>query len=397
MKNKNVFRSRTILYCFAATTMMIMGVASVTPILPTLTRHFGVQPCDANLIIISFTVPGLLVTPLAGVIADRWGSKRVMVPSLFLFSLGGIACAFAPDFDIFLICRFVQGMGSGALGVLSLTIISDSFENHEMRIKALGYNNSIISIANATIPLLAGALAEISWHLPLLLSGSGFPLALLIWFTMRMPPYASTEPELSLGGYLKATGKAISQPTVRYLLLFTTINFIVIFGPLVTFYPELADQRFRADPFEIGLVLSALSVGTMLVTSQISRILDHISSRTAILIGFAAFGAGLLAMPLMPGLLWGIVPIFIMGLGQGIVAPTMMGCLIARTPYAQRSGVLAANGTLVRLAQSLGPLMFGFVYTGMSIEWIFYIGGTISLLTCILIYRNMPISSECSN
>ena len=388
-QTKSVLKNKVIVYCFIITVMMIMGVASVTPILPTLTRHFGVESSDASLIIVFFSVPGLLVTPMAGIIADRWGAKRVLVPSLFLFGIGGVASAFMPDFNSFLFCRFLQGAGSGAFGVLTLTLISDTVEDSDLRIKALGYNNSVMSIGSASIPLLAGVLGGISWELPLLLSGVGIPMAFLVWFTMKMPPYESTEPDLSLGGYLKATGSALMQKEVRFLLLFTVINFVIIFGPLVTFFPVLADSGFHAKPFHIGLVMSSSSVGTLLVASQISRVLRRIDARTGMIIGFAAFGLGLISLPLMPGLFWAIIPIFIMGLGQGIVAPTSMGALIARAPYEQRSGVLAANGTLVRLAQSLGPLLFGFVYAGISLPLVFYIGGALAVLTCFLIYKGM--------
>jgi hypothetical protein len=97
---------------------------------------------------------------------------------------------------------------------------------------------------------------------------------------------------------------------------------MVTFGPLVTFFPELADVRYQAIPFEIGLVMSTSSIGTMLVASQISRILKYITARTAMLIGFTLFGLGLGVMPFAPGLFWCIIPIFVIGLGLGINNPT---------------------------------------------------------------------------
>ena len=386
MKN-SIFSNRAVVYCFAATIIMIMGVASITPILPTLTRHFGVPSSAANLIMVAFTVPGLLSTPLAGIIADRYGTKRVLVPSLMLFSLGGVASAFMPDFNSFLFCRFIQGMGSGALGVLALTIISDAVEDGPMRVKALGYNNSIMSIGSAIIPLVAGLLAQISWHLPLLLSGTALPLAFMIWFAMKTPEYTSTAPPQTMGQYLKSTGRAIIQRDTWYILVFTVINFVVLFGPVVTFFPEFADKRYQAIPFEIGLVMSASSVGTMLVASQISRILKYITARTAMLIGFSVFALGLGALPFAPGLFWCILPIFILGLSQGINNPTMISLYLAYTPYEQRSGVLAVNSFLVRLAQTIGPLMFGFIYAGLNIEAVFIIGAAACLLTCPLVLR----------
>lgn len=392
---QSVLRSKTIIYCFIVTVMMIMGVASVTPILPTLARHFGVPTADANLIIVFFTVPGLIVTPLAGIIADRWGAKKVLVPSLLLFGLGGVGSALMPDFESFLLCRFLQGAGSGAFGVLSLTIISDTVEDSGLRIKALGYNNSVMSVGAASIPLLSGVLAEISWELPLLLSGTALPLAFLVWLGMKTPPYKSAEPYLGLKAYLRATGKAVAHREVRILLLFTVINFMVIFGPLVTFYPELADSKFHATPFEIGMVMSSMSVGTMLVAWQISKISRRITTRSGIIIGFATVGAGLIMLPFAGNLLLAIIPLFVMGIGQGIFAPINMGCLISRAPYEQRSGVLAANGTLVRLAQSLGPLLFGFIYTGISLQAVFYIGGGIAVLACLLAYKGLENRYEC--
>ncbi len=381
----SIFGNRAVVYCFAATVIMIMGVASVIPILPTLTRHFGVPSSDANLIMAFFAVPGLLSTPFAGIVADRYGTKRVLVPSLILFSVGGVASAFVPDFNSFLFCRFLQGMGSGALGVLALTIISDALEDGPLRVKALGYNNSIMSVGSATIPLVAGGLAQISWHLPLLLSGVALPLAFLIWFNMQTPKYTSSAPAQTMGQYLKSTGKAIIQRDTWYILVFTLINFMVMFGPLITFFPELADSRYQAIPFEIGLVMSASSVGTMLVASQISRILKHITARAAMLIGFILFGLGLLAMPFAPGLFWCIIPIFVIGLSLGINNPTMISVYLAYTPYEQRSGVLAVNSFLVRLAQTLGPLMFGFIYAGLNLEAVFIIGAGLCLLTCPLV------------
>ena len=119
---QSVLRSKTIIYCFIVTVMMIMGVASVTPILPTLARHFGVPTADANLIIVFFTVPGLIVTPLAGIIADRWGAKKVLVPSLLLFGLGGVGSAFMPDFESFLFAVFYRARAQARLACLPLPL-----------------------------------------------------------------------------------------------------------------------------------------------------------------------------------------------------------------------------------------------------------------------------------
>ncbi|MFW5914203.1 MAG: MFS transporter [Thermoplasmatota archaeon] len=59
---------------------------------------------------------------MLGVLADRWGRKRVLGPSLVLYAVAGGSCIFARDFDLLPSLRFIQGIG-GALGHTLGTVI----------------------------------------------------------------------------------------------------------------------------------------------------------------------------------------------------------------------------------------------------------------------------------
>src|SRR3712207_7363843 len=71
------------------------------------------------------------MTPLLGVLSDRYGRKKILVPALILFGLAGGACAFARSFELLLALRFFQGMGAAALGTLNVTVIGDIYEGRE--------------------------------------------------------------------------------------------------------------------------------------------------------------------------------------------------------------------------------------------------------------------------
>ena len=64
------------------------------------------------MLIVAFTLPGALFTPVMGVLGDRVGRKKVLVPSLVLFGLAGAACGLARDFETLVALRFLQGAGS---------------------------------------------------------------------------------------------------------------------------------------------------------------------------------------------------------------------------------------------------------------------------------------------
>ncbi|MDZ7691320.1 MAG: MFS transporter [Balneolaceae bacterium] len=86
------------------------------PALPQMARVLQVSNEQIGLLITFFTVPGIFLTPLLAVLADRIGRKMILIPSLFIFGIRGTACAYATDFTWLLILRFVQGVGKGFAG-----------------------------------------------------------------------------------------------------------------------------------------------------------------------------------------------------------------------------------------------------------------------------------------
>jgi ACDE family multidrug resistance protein len=117
--------------------MAVLGTPSVAPAFPTIVRELGVSSGQVGLLIAVFTLPGIVMTPVLGILSDRYGRKKILVPALLLFGLAGGACAFARSFDILLALRFFQGMGAAALGTLNVTVIGDIYEGRE-RSTALG-------------------------------------------------------------------------------------------------------------------------------------------------------------------------------------------------------------------------------------------------------------------
>ena len=80
---------------FAVTLMAVLGVSSVTPAFPAVMAALGIPSSRVGLLISVFTVPGVLLTPLMGILADRLGRKAVLLPSLVLFAIAGAACSLA--------------------------------------------------------------------------------------------------------------------------------------------------------------------------------------------------------------------------------------------------------------------------------------------------------------
>lgn len=150
---------------FGITLTAVMGVSSIAPALPSISRSLEVSTDQIGLLITFFTLPGIVFTPILGILADRYGRKIVLVPSLFLFGIAGTACAFAVSFEQLLLLRAFQGTGSAALGALNLTLIGDLYSGNR-RATAMGYNGSVLSVGTAAYPAIGGGLALFGWFYP---------------------------------------------------------------------------------------------------------------------------------------------------------------------------------------------------------------------------------------
>ncbi len=67
-------------------------------------------------------MPGVLLTPVLGVLGDRVWRRKVLVPSLMLFGVAGAACSLVRDFNSLLVLRLFQGAGVAPLGFGEQTV-----------------------------------------------------------------------------------------------------------------------------------------------------------------------------------------------------------------------------------------------------------------------------------
>ena len=91
---RSVYKDHNLHVLWGVTLMAVLGVSSVTPAFPTIVRELGVSSGQVGLLITVFTLPGIVMTPVLGILSDRYGRKKILVPALILFGLAGGARAF---------------------------------------------------------------------------------------------------------------------------------------------------------------------------------------------------------------------------------------------------------------------------------------------------------------
>ena len=150
-----LLNSRDLNLIFTITLFGSMGFPVVTPMLPTIRDALEISNTLVGWVMTAYGLPALIFIPLAGFLGDRYGKKKIIVPSLILFGLAGGATMFATSFEALLVLRFLQGIGAGALTTLNIALIGDRYSGRE-RATVMGYMGSLNNLTSGIFPLIGG-------------------------------------------------------------------------------------------------------------------------------------------------------------------------------------------------------------------------------------------------
>lgn len=230
-----------LLLIFSITVTGILNNTLLGPAIPDILATFDQPASRAGLLVASGALPGIVVAPLIGVLADRFGRRKVLTPCLVVFGIGGGMAALAPSFALLLTFRLVQGVGGAGLINLAVVIIGDFWTGNE-RARLVGRNAATLTISLAIFPALGGLLTEIGgWRL----SFAPYPLALvtalLVW---RLLPEIDLHPQPHVTAQLREAAKVLRRPLLALATVAAFGVFFLIFGLYLTVLPVLLEDRF---------------------------------------------------------------------------------------------------------------------------------------------------------
>lgn len=382
-RQKPLLRDPNLYMIFAVTLSAVMGVASISPALPSMARAFDVSNEQIGLLITAFTVPGMLLTPFMGILADRLGRKVVLIPSLLIFGLAGVACAWTKDFYVLISLRFLQGIGGASLGSLNVTLIGDLYEGLR-RATAMGYNGSVLSIGTASYPALGGLLALMGWYMPFYLPLLALPVAWAVYHLLKLEPQRKDQ---DMREYLSGVAQTLKSWRVFGLFSANFLTFVILYGAFLTYMPVLLDHRFHLSSLSIGLMLSGASVITALTSSQLGRLARRFNEGRLIRAAAVFYIIVFLAVPRLNTIPLLLLPIMLFGLAQGINIPSILNLLTYQAPTEYRAAFLSFNWMVLRGGQSLGPVIMGLMYGAYGMHgpfWLAVITGFLLLGSALL-------------
>ncbi len=362
--------------------MSILDITVVNVALPTFQTEFG-EPGAPLLYstvtwsVIAYTLALAMVIPLTGWAADRFGTKRLYMTALLLFTLGSILCATASSIGMLIAFRFLQGLGGGMLMPLGMTIMTRAAGPARMgRLMAiLGVPMLLGPIFG---PILGGYLIDnYSWHWIFLIN---VPIG-IIAITYAFFVLASDRPTPSesfdwVGAALMSPGLAMFLYGVSSIpgegtffsfkvIFWGTLGLVMIaafvFWSFRTRHPLLdlrlfANRNLTVSVMTMFLFAAAFFGGLLLVPTYFQQVRGETPLQAGWLMAVQGLGA-MVTMPIAGALtdklpVGRIVPFGLVAIIGGMFALTQ---ITATTPYSYILPVLFVMG--LGMGATMMPLM----------------------------------------
>ncbi|MCS4532698.1 DHA2 family efflux MFS transporter permease subunit [Neisseria montereyensis] len=181
--------------------MQMLDATILNTALPAIAKDLNESALNMQSAIVSYALTLAIFIPISGYLADKFGTKKVFIVSIFVFSLGSLFCALSGSLIQLDISRVVQGMGGALMTPVARLAMIKTYPKNEL-VGAMNYAIIPALIGPILGPLVGGYLVEImSWHWIFLIN---IPMGLLgILFSLKyMPDYSLKSSRLDVVGFL---------------------------------------------------------------------------------------------------------------------------------------------------------------------------------------------------
>ena len=418
----------TLIAVCAGMFMLLIDVTIVIVAQPTIQQELGASLTDVQWVVDAYalTLASLLLT--AGVLADRYGRKKLFQIGLVIFTLGSLLCGVARDPLMLVLSRAGQGIGGAIMFAVSLALLGHSFRGKD-RGTAYGVWGAVAGIAVALGPVLGGVIvSEWSWrgiflvNLPIGVAA----IALTAWQVGESRSPHPTPPDwagfvtLTAGlvslvyGLIRAGEMSWSDTGVIICLALAVVflgSFIFterrvahpmfdlallrvptfsggaiaaftmngsLYAVLLYMVIYLQDD-LRYSALEAGLRIAVISGATFVSSALAGRFSQRVPARWLIGPGLLLVGAGLFLMAGLTHSWTHFIPGFIVsGLGAGMVNPPLASTAIGVVAPEKAGMASGVNNTFRQVGMATGIAAFGSVFRSHGLNDLFWIAGAVA-------------------
>lgn len=279
-----------------------LGFGAIVPVIALYAEDFQVSQTAIGLTVAVYGLARFLVSLPAGRLSDALGRKPTLAIGGFITLVGTIGCAVAPNYDIFLIARFVAGAGAACVMTAGQIVLADIAKpTNRGRVMAIYQGVFLFSVGAGAFP--GGWLAD-RYGLASPFWANAILAAIVTVLALMFVPetrgmrdhatHASTAPAMAFMDQLRVI---IRVPGFLLICLVSFVAFFARTGGLFNVMPLLAEEKMNLSPDQIGIGIGMISIMGLLLVYPSGALVDRLGRKAVIvpstlLTGIAILGYG---------------------------------------------------------------------------------------------------------
>jgi multidrug resistance protein len=365
----------------------MMGMSIVSPIISLYASSFGVSLAVASLAITAHALGRFLADIPAGIAADRIGRRPVMIVGSILVMVTAFLNASASTFALYLVYRFLEGVGSGMWMTSRQTLLADILKPEE-RGRVMGYFQAFMLIGQSAGPVIGGFVAA-AWGIAApfyAYTATGVVCVLLTYFLIFEPK----------GVVRKSTeGEHLFKPSDVFRLLKNQTYSMACLATFVVFFqrsgirtdilPLYAANNLGMDPAAIGLILGYATITNLLITVPIGYAIDILGRKPVIIWNILIMAAADIGF-ILANDYWGLViAAVVMGLASGGAGQAPLALATDATQNERRGLSMGVYRLMGDLGSMIGPVALSAVADASDLHMSFWIMDGLLVFSAVMV------------
>lgn len=356
------------------------------PVFSLFLSQQGYSPIWLSIILSSFSIVAMVVTPIIGGISDTWGKRPLMIMGIGLNVIAYGLYVLAPHPFVIFIGRGIEGIGYYLVTLVAVSKLQSLAEGQKGKnqTEKVGMSLSIGKLGYVVGPLVGGILAFQYGILSPFLATAMVMLALGIWY-ISLPQHAYPK--------LPAVREMFNPiPRIKEFLRirpFRGLSIMVIvfnysLAALYVFLPIHIVQNLHLGFEQVGLALFVQQI-PMLFQFIGGKITDKMGSKKVMLLGIILTSLGIIGVGLSKSYDWLLIALLINGIGQSIFGISTLSLItsIARKLHREAT-FLGSQVSISRIGTFVGYMTIGLVVAASDIQTLFILCGALLLVGTIV-------------
>lgn len=384
-----------LLLIFLTVFIDLVGFGIIIPVLPKCATDFGADAGTVGLLVMSYSLMQFFMTPIWGRLSDNLGRRPILLVSLAASAIGYSIWGFATSLTMLFVSRLVAGFGNANIAVAQAYITDVT--TPENRAKGMGLIGAAFGLGFTLGPALGGALSAFG------IQSIGYAAAACSALAFIFACFALPEPvRRSQAGHERFRMDpsfvldAFRTPSLTTsLLIFFLATFA--FANMETTLTLLTVTWYKFSAADISWLFTY--VGFVMVIVQgglIGRLSKKHGEKTLISFGSVLVAIGLLLTVFIKNVSGLYVAMTFLAAGTSIINPSNQSLTSKLADPEKVGGVLGVGQSLSTLGRILGPIVGGYAFQLLGVEYPYFIGAAVMLLVLVMSF-SLPRINKSEN